>query len=187
MYCKTCGNFFQPTPDEEKLIVTGGLDVLCNGCATADWKERSKNKGVPAPIQPGTGYKHGDGTQLYHAEWLDAQGLRVAFVAMPPIPRRATSSPLRKERKQDIHVFVMTESTGQNRRSTPRTQLYTNLDTFRKLRQPLKIEKIPNYDDPYTGTSLLRFDPADVADIEREEGLVRIHLRDGGHVLLRYR
>jgi hypothetical protein len=186
MYCKACSEFFQPPPDEEKLIITGGLPVLCPACAKKDWESRRRPEDA-APVYPGTEYKHGAGTQLYRADWFGPDGRLVAFIAMPPIPRRPVMAPLRKKKKMDQHVFVLTEMGNTRKRTTPRTQLHTNLENYVKLRQPLKIEKVPAYDDPFTGTSLLRFATASVADIEREEGLVRINLNDGGHVLLRYR
>lgn len=184
MNCKECGQFFQPPPEEEKLITTGGLPILCPDCERKRW-ESKKPPQDRAPIYPGVPYK-GDGTELYRVARFDERGIETTFLALPQRPFKAVAAPLRKVRKHDVHVFVMSERNSQLN-TTPRTRILTNIDTYQKQNKPLKITKIPDYWDPFTGVGTIEVKQDDIVDIVDEDLKKRVNLKDGGCVVFYYR
>jgi hypothetical protein len=184
MDCKKCGQFFQPSPEEEKLLTTGGLPVLCPACEKLRWEAKKAPEDL-APVYPGVQYK-GDGRELYRAARFDANGVELLFVALPPKPYKALAAPLRRPRKHDVHVFIMSERRSQLT-TIPRTRIITNLTTFKEQKKPLKVIKIPDYWDPFTGVGAIEVKQEDIVEIERVERQTNIKLTDGGQVVLYYR
>lgn len=187
MYCEKCNEFFQPPPEEEKLITTGGLPVLCPECERQRWLE--KDPAPPAvPVYPGMEPVVSTGDELYRAARFSAEGVELLFVALPEKPRKASRTPLRKEREDEAgaHVFVMSERTGQLS-NEPRVQLMTNLNTFVKFKSPLKISKLPDCWDPFTGVGDIEIAASEIVKIEKAGNIVRVDLTDGGWVNLYYR
>jgi hypothetical protein len=187
MYCTKCDAFFQPAPEEEKLITTGGLPVLCLACEKERWKAKAPAE-ERVPIFPGMEPVIGTGIELYRAARFSSNGVELLFVALPTKPRKETGSPFRKERPQEAgaHVFVMSESTGQLS-TIPRVQLVTNLKTYTKYKSPLKITKIPDCWDPFTGVGDIVIDQEEIVTVSKKENIVQVDLKDGGWVHLYYR
>ena len=184
MNCKECGEFFQPPPEEEKLLTTGGLPVLCPECEKKRW-EAKKPVEDRAPVYPGTPYV-GDGKELYRVSRFNSAGVELVFVALPPKPFKPVAAPLRKPKKHDIHVFVMSERRSQLT-TIPRTRILTNLTTYEKQRKPLKFVKVPDYWDPFTGVGAIEVQRDEIENVEEEERQVTLKLKDGGRVVLYYR
>lgn len=208
MYCEVCSQFFQPPPEEEKILTTGGLPILCNDCERKRWIDKEYPEGRQ-PVQPGTEHI-GDGRELYRVVRYDRNGLEIAFLALPQKPLKPRASALRKPRKHDVHVFVMSERTL-HQRTAPPVRLLTNIKAFRERWEhwqgseqgmgggevptdtPLTILKVPQYWDPYTGIGEIRIPPSEIVDIT-DNGVntdhprtTRISLQNGDNVVFYYR
>lgn len=184
MNCKECGEFFQPSPEEEKLFTTGGLPVLCPDCERKRW-EAKKPPEDKIPVYPGVRYV-GDGRELCRAARFNSDGIETFFIALPLEPYKAVAATLRKPRKHDVGVFVFSERQNQLH-TIPRTQLHTNIDTYIKQRKPLRIMKIPSYWDPFTGIGEIEIARKDIVRTEIKDRQVRVELKDGGCLILYYR
>lgn len=184
MNCKECGQFFQPPPEEEKLITTGGLPILCPDCERKRWQSKEPPQ-ARAPIYPGIPYK-GDGTELYRVSRFDEKGIELTFLALPQKPFKPVAASLRKPRKHDVHVFVMSERNS-HPNTVPKTRILTNMDTYESRGQPLKITKVPDYWDPFTGVGSIEIQPDDIVGTSDEEKKKRVDLKDGGCVIFYYR
>lgn len=187
MYCEKCDAFFQPPPEEEKLITTGGLPVLCPECEKKRWLAKDPVSAA-VPVYPGMEPIVGTGDELYRAARFSAEGVELLFVALPTKPRKASRTPLRKERLDNTgaHVFVMTERTGQLS-NEPRVQLMTNLNTYEKFHSPLKVTKFPDCWDPFTGVGSIEIQVHEIVSVEKSENTIRVNLTDGGWVNFYYR
>ena len=180
--CKTCGEFFQPTTDEERLIATHLMPEICMLCAEKATQDHNKDWKPPSLFEPIGKF---DGTKLHRADWFDKDEQRICFVARPPRPRLPRHRTLRKPRKGNIHVTIIGSSDAYRMTSEPRVIVHTNIATFMKSRQPFWVSKIPDFWDPHTGIGRIEIplDKVDhVSDDERE-----VHLKDGGVVRLIYK
>lgn len=189
MHCKLCGEFFQPSQDEEKMIVSGAVEEICGPCATKRWKEKSDREFNAAPIYPHAAVG-GDGTTLCRAEWYTKMGKLISFVSLPPVRSRRDVEPLRQKKVADLHVFVMSDENWQNDRmpSEPATILHTNLDTFRQVgERTFWVRKRPDACDAFTGVGSIEFDARRIKHIERKPRLVEITLTDDSCVRMFYR
>lgn len=184
MYCDKCGEFFQPPPEEEKLITTGGVPALCTNCERARWAAKVVEKPL-APMFPGMGHI-GDGRELYRAAWFAVDGTEKLFVAIPEKPRKPDHAPLRRERLHDIRVIILSERSSSNV-TIPVVKLQTNITNYEKLRQKLWIRKVPGYWDAFTGTDAINVNPANIANIEQSDQRIQVNLKDGEKVVLYYR
>jgi len=187
MYCQECADFFQPPPEEEKLITTGGLPVLCPACEQKRWRAKNAQGGY-TPLYPGMAPAPSTGRELYRAARFDHNGVEVLFVALPQKPVKVKASPLRKDKlnRAGTHVFVMSENISQLR-TDPRVQLITNLETYEQFNNPLEISKLPSCWDPFTGTGEIVIPKNEIMKVEKTAQLVRVDLKDGGWVHLHYR
>jgi len=189
MYCKICNNFFQPTPDTEKLIVSGNVEEVCDPCAAKKWAKSVENEVLPPPVYPGTEYK-GDGQQLYRADWFKPGGTHRAFIAMPPRPLRPPPSPLRPRKLGNLHVSIMSEHQhfSERRLTEPAMTIRTNLERFREWDPPvLWIQKVPDCYDGFTGVGRIEIPAGHVADVTRTGRQVNIKLTDGDSIRLLHR
>lgn len=188
MYCKRCKQFFQPTLDEEKLIVSGALEEICTPCATKEWVESVKNEALPAPMYPGMEYK-GDGTQLYRADWFEPDGTHRAFIAMPPLPLRPALSPLRPSKTEDLRVSIMSgQGSSERGMNEPTLTITTNLERFREWDPPvLWVQKLPDFYDDFTGIGRIEVPAGDVIELKRTDRRIDIKLADGSSIRLLYR
>lgn len=188
MYCKICNNFFQPTPDTEKLMVSGAIEEVCDPCAAKKWAKSVENEVLPAPVYPGTEYK-GDGRQLYRVDWLKPDGTQRAFIAMLPKPLRPPASPLRPRKAGNLQVTIMSDRYYSERRaSEPAMTITTNLERFREWDPPiLWIQKMPDCYDSFTGIGRIEIPAGHVAEVTHTGRQVDIKLTDGDSLRLLYR
>jgi hypothetical protein len=181
--CKKCGEFFQPTADEERLLAQHKMEEICMDCALLaedgqedDWK--------PPPLR--VSREKTDGTKLYRAERFGPEGKLLCFLALPPKPLYPAHRSLRKPRPHNLHVTFFTER-EQRLTTEPRVVVHTNLETFRKTGQPFWVRKIPDFWDPHSGVGHIQVPNESVIDVIEDEGERKILLRDGGFVRLLYK
>lgn len=189
MYCKVCGEFFQPSQDEEKLIVSGSVEEVCGPCAARLWKEKSDREFTETPIYPRAAVG-GDGTTLCRAEWYTKTGKLISFVSLPPILSRYEVEPLHQKKVADIRVFVFGSNSRTQYRilSEPSVILHTNLDTFKDLgAETFWVRKRPDYCNAHTGVGSIEVDARRVKNIERKERLIEVTLTDGSCIRMFYR
>lgn len=186
MYCKKCGNFFQPSPEEERLIVAGHAEEVCLNCEKEAWLEQEKDREDDAPpVMPGREYV-GDGRELFRAEWFRSNGRSICFIALPLLPLRPKMSPLRRPRPHDIHVHVFSV---QNRQFTsmPRTHVQSNWENFRETNRPFWVRKRPSFQDAFTGISDIEIPAKRILEVKKSGHQVRLDVDDGSYVILSYR
>lgn len=187
MDCKVCGEFFQPTPEEERLIATKQMEEVCLSCAMkqadaanakdTDWKPE------PLRVQPG----RYDGTKLFRVEKIDKDGKLICFIAMPPKPLVPRHKSLRKPRKGVLHVGIISGGGDQQRAtSQPRVVVHTNVDTFARTNSALWVSKVPGFWDAQTGVARIEIAKADIVSVEEHAGEKRVILKDGSVLRMRY-
>lgn len=190
MYCSDCNSFFQPTPDEERLMVTGAIPSRCIACETRRWSETAAQQElVPLPF-PGTNRYRGDGTQLYRAEWFGPKGESLLFVALPLIPIKQTNLSIKPNKMGRLHVMIMGDPDSRRQRTTtqPQTILHTNLPQFQgREDNKLWIRKIPGFVDAQTGADCIEVGREIVEVIEVAERLVTVKTKGKGEILMKYR
>ena len=184
MNCKTCGEFFQPTSEEERMMAGKQIEEICMNCAMkkadavkVDWK--------PEPLRIEEGRY--DGTKLYRAEKFDKDGKLLCFLARPQRPLKARHRSLRKPRKGIIHVGIIGGDDGNRAASEPRVVVHTNIETFKKLRKPFWVTKVPGFWDPQTGVSRIEVPCNDVVEIVESKQEKRVVLKDGSSIRLLYK
>jgi hypothetical protein len=187
--CPKCNKFYQPTPEDEKLMTSGLMEELCMDCAIS--AARKRDAGLPPAVPPPLRETFGktDGTKLARVERFDSGGLSKAFVALPLLPNKPISHTLRKERKGDLGVMIFSEGSSLSRMpNEPRVILHTNLTTFRETGHPLWFSKIPSYWCPFTGVPRIEVPNEDVVDVNTDDtGATILGLQDGGSLRLTYR
>jgi hypothetical protein len=191
--CPKCDGFYQPTPEEERLIASGQMEPLCMNCAVKNYREREKElpPSAPMPLRETVGKT--DGTKLSRVERFDAKGLSVTFTALPLLPTKSTPRILRKKKKGEDtqHVMILSNDAGRTRATNePRVVLHTNLSTYQESKSPLLwFSKIPSYWCPFTGVGRIEVPSEDVTDVRTDaDGKVtELHLQDGGLLRLSYR
>lgn len=183
-YCKTCGEFFQPTPDEERLIAMRHVEEVCLKCAM-EQADNTETEWIPEPLRIPEG-KY-DGTKLWRAEKFDKAGKLLCFIARPPRPLKSRHESLRKPRKHILHVGIMGDSSRGQLASQPRVVMHTNVETFLDARKDLWISKIPGFWDPHSGVSRIEIPYQDVSEIVNGEQEKKIILKDGGVIRLVYK
>ena len=192
--CPVCGEFYQPTPEEERLIVAGDAPEMCMTCAIRVYKDSEKDMPLAAPAPLRETHGKTDGTKLARVEMFDAAGRSMFFAALPPLPPKETVATLIKEKEVDkdreatSHVLILSE-TGPGRKSTePRIILHSNVYTFSKSDKHLWFRKIPEFWCPYTGRSHIRISSADVKEICKVgDQTTSVSLNDGRVIRLYYR
>lgn len=187
--CPKCGKFYQPTPEEERLIINGQMEPLCLACAVQESRKREEALPPSAPPPLRETFGKSDGSKLARVERFNPKGQSVSFVALPPLPNKPVSHTLRKQKKGDLNVMVLSEGSSLARLPTELgVILHTNMATFRKTGQPLWFAKIPGYWCPFTGVSRIEV-PNDFVSETTDDttGATILKLRDGGHLRLTYR
>ncbi len=182
--CKRCGEFFQATPDEERLIATHHIEEICMDCARAA-AEDAGGDFKPEPLMIPEG-KY-DGTKLHRAEKFDKDGKLLCFLALPLRPLKPRHKSLRKPRKGIIHVGIISSNDMHRMSTQPRVILHTNIKNFRKTKKPLWISKIPGFWDAQTGVSRIEVQSDEVDCIVGDLPEKEIRLKDGGFIRLIYK
>jgi hypothetical protein len=193
MICKKCNSFFQPTPEEERLIVAGATSEICTACAAKEWRSKV-GPTQQTVIYPGNLEDMGHGNSLWHAAKFDAAGRQMSFVCLPPRPIKHVPNVLRKQRPWDFKVFVLSEKPVR-KTTEPRVTLHTNLDRFRRMGEEFWVRKIPAFQDALTGMSHITALNTDVGEVTTETvptlGSIHTHikvsLKSGGYILIKYR
>ena len=180
--CIKCGEFFQPTADEERLLASHQMEEVCMKCAMAA-SEGTTTHQKPPPLRVQEG-KY-DGTKLFRAEWFDKDNKLLCFVATPPRPWVPLHRSLRKPRKGNIHVTIISGSDGSRATSEPRVVVHTNIASFERTRRSFWVSKVPDFWDPQTGIGRIEI-PFDKVDHVSEDKR-SVHLKDGGIVVLTYK
>lgn len=186
--CPKCNEFYQPTPDEERLIANKQMEPMCIQCAIQGYREREKDlpASPPAPLRETMGKT--DGTKLARVEKFDSDGRSLVFIALPPLPYKPISHTLRRRRAGDLGVLVFRGNTKTSRLATePRITLHTNITTFRKSGQPLWFNKIPGFWCPATGAARIKVQGDDIIDADVSMGATALRLKNGGLLRLSYR
>lgn len=181
--CKKCGEFFQPTPDEERLIATHQIDEVCMPCAMAETVGKEDDYKPGPPRIPIGKY---DGSKLHRAERFDKDGKLLCFVALPPKQLRPRHKSLRKPRRGIIHVSIISGNDAYRMSSQPQVVLHTNLESFRHSGQPLWFTKIPGFWDPHTGVARIEIPNADVDCIVGDAPEREVRMKDGSFIKLTY-
>ena len=175
MLCRKCSEEFSPTAEEERLILQGDLEPICDKCAPPPR--------APPPIYVPTDEKE---KTLWRADRTDTEGKIVAFMRTPKVIKRPTISPLVKPRADSLHVFVLSEGDPRHMSAAPRVILHTNIETFFSDKQNLWICKIPSSWDGQTGIARIEVKLEDVADIIKDESRTLVRCQDGSEVRLHY-
>jgi hypothetical protein len=193
MRCKKCGAVFTPSTEEEKMIASGNMDMVCLPCAM----EEARTRDAADTALPYASYVHlppiKDFRNLFRAEQVNADGSVRLFVATPPPVPPPRGSAIYRPRKSQVQPFVMREQLVQPVTSQPRVRLKTNLDSFRKRKTSFWVKKYPSFQDAVTGTSHITINAELVCEEEITKTLVpvgrqdTIPLSDGGEVRLFYR
>lgn len=187
--CPKCGQFYQPTPEEERLIINKQMEPICMECAIRASREKDAALAPAAPAPLRETYGKTDGTKLARVERFDSGGLSTTFVALPLLPPKPISHSIRKQKKDDLTVMVLTEGNPLSRLpNEPRVVLHTNLNTFRETGAPLWFAKVPGYWCPFTGVARIEVPNGDVTEVSNDDtGATILKLKDGGHLRLTYR
>ena len=185
--CLKCGEFFQPTPEEERLMASKQIEEICMACAIAE-SEKDADGQLPPPILgPLVPQEKTDGTKLYRVEWFDHDGRLVSFVAIPPKPLIPRFRGRVHPKKRRLRVMTMGKDHGARMLTEPRVTLHTNLDNYEKLHQPFWARKIPDYWDPFTGVGSIEIPADEIMQIDREKQKTVVLLKNGGQVRLLYK
>lgn len=183
-HCIKCGEFFQPTADEDRLLATHQMEEICMACAL----EQSQDSGTdwkPSPMFVPAGKF--DGTKLYRAEWLDKDEKLICFVAVPIERMVRAHGSLIKPRRGTIRVTIITSSDAHRMSSQPPVIVHTNVDSFERTRTPFWVSKTPSYWDPQTGVGRIEIPRINVDHVSEDVQKKEVHLKDGGVVYLTYK
>lgn len=178
MKCDKCGGVFEPEPDVKRLMAVGQIAKLCNNCA--ERPPIPKISGLePAPVDP----VH---RKLRRIDWFDEQNRKVRFIALPPTRNRyPKTQTLRKPRKTDQHVFVLSASDTETVTSPP-VRIQCNIDTFEERRIRFRATKTPAAWDAFTGVAKIEVPYNLVKRVEREPDRTYVHLKTGAYLRLLY-
>jgi len=184
--CKKCGEFFQPSPDEERMIATKRIEEICLKCAMllADASNMYEDYKPPPMRIPIGKY---DGTKLHRAIKFDSAGNPICFTALPAVPLKALHDSLRKPRKGVIHVGIISDSDSQRMTSQPNVILHTNIDSFISSRNAFWVKKVPDFWDRQTGVSRIEVPFKDVSEVTINPQEKDVMLKDGGLIKLIYK
>lgn len=177
MKCRKCGREFKPESDVERLMAVGQIEQVCDQCEV-----RPIPKSVPLPVAPA------DAAQLVlrRIDWFGPDNRCIRFMALPPkrdwFPRRET---LRKPRKTDQHVFVLSTS-DRKLATSPPVRINCNVDTFEKQHAKFRAAKTPAMWDAFTGVSKMEVPFQQIECVEREYGETRLLLKNGEYLRLLY-
>lgn len=177
MLCRRCSKEYTPTPEEERLIRKNDLTPLCPECTPAPRIHKVPPASIEVEKAP----------VLWRAERTDTDGKIVATMRIPKRVKRPNVTPLRKPRKDLLHVFVLSEGNPSRMLSSPRTILHTNLETFMKDKQNFWVQKIPSYWSGQTGIGRIEVKLGEIMDVIKEDSLTRVRCQDGSEVRLFYR
>ena len=181
--CKKCGEFFQPTKDEDRLLAQHKMEEVCMSCALLaenqfddDWK--------PPPLR--VPREKTDGTKLYRAERFGPHGELLCFLALPPKPLYPAHRSLRKPRLHNLHVMILTDE--QERLMTePRVVVHTNVENFERTGYSFWVRKIPDYWCPHSGVGRIEVPRENIVNVTEGKRKKEVHLKDGGFVRLLYK
>lgn len=177
MICKSCGSEFLPDADVDRLMLLGQIAQVCDRCALAT----APKTPTPLAVSPKIG-----GNELCRVEIYCPAGKLLRFIALPPKPKSMRPHTLRKPKKSDIHVFIMSENSRLGS-SHPPIRLSSNIDTFEKQETDFWALKTPGFWDGFTGVAKIDVCYSEIANVDRQSDVIELHLHDGGKVLLRYR
>jgi len=177
MICRDCTVEFFPDDDTERLMMLGQIAIVCDVCA---------RKSAPAPPLPTPVLPAALSDQLCRVEYYDPGGKLLRFMALPPDHKPTRRRSLRKPKKSDVQVFVMSER-GSARTSHPPIRLSSNAETFERLQADFWAMKTPSFWDGFTGISRIDAPFREIVNVTREADIMELHLRDGAKVRLQYR
>ena len=177
MICRNCGTEFYPDPDTERLMMLGQIAMVCDVCA----RKNAPPPPMATPVLPAA-----LGNELCRAEFYDAGGKLLRFIALPPKREWRRVRTLRKPRKSDVAVFVMTERASRQT-SHPPIRISSNIETFERLQADFWVMKTPGFWDGFTGVSRIDVPFVEIIDVKRNGETTELFLRDGAKVRLRYR
>jgi hypothetical protein len=191
MYCTTCKEFFKPTPEEERLIAIGKLEMLCIKCAAAEWTEKSRTQVLAPPIYPGvrqhTSTDKASGTHIRRVEWYHPDGKLILFISLPPRPIKHPVHIISPRKVEMVHVTPMSNEALLNTRrfpSNPSLHIRTNLES---PDQPMFwVRKTPGGCDDVTGMDGIELSRARIKNVERVDLTATITLDDQSYIRIFY-
>ncbi len=180
MKCETCGIDFKPSDEVKRLMVTGAVAQVCNGCEVApDGADVFKKRVVFS--------KRHTWSTLHRVDKFGPDGLVKEWMALLPVIKHRAGQIKKGTWRHHHSPFVMSENAGRPS-NVPTLTLVDNLKTFQHQGVLLKIRKIPGSADAMTGIDCIAVNPADVAGIKDDGGLeLNVHLKDGGRLRFLYR
>lgn len=178
MICEVCKKTFKPDSDIERLMAVGQIARLCSDCVV------QPHKPVAIPLAPTS--SNTAQMVLRRIEWCTENNRVIRFMSLPPKRNRDTRhNTLRKPRKSDQHVFIISEG-GNQMPTSPPVRINCNVDTFQRQRAKFRVMKTPNMWDAFTGVAKMEVPFTHISHIDREFDMTTVHLKNGEFIRLRY-
>ncbi|RLI87368.1 MAG: hypothetical protein DRP01_02065 [Archaeoglobales archaeon] len=179
MICQKCGKEFKPDSDIERLMAVGQIARVCDNCAARPV--------APTPLPLSVIPLDTTQMQLHRLDWFDKQRKLIRFMSLPPKRNyNMHQNTLRRPRKSDQHVFIMSSRSDQLN-TTPAIRIRCNIDNFQEQRTKFYAVKTPDAWDPFTGISRMEVPFQQIDRVEKEGANTVLHLTTGERIRLLYR